>query len=379
MSRKNKIDIIPVNNRSRMQRFIKLPESLYRNDPHWIPPLRLERKLHLSDSNPYFQHAEWQSWLAVREGRDVGRISAQVDQLHLQTHQDGSGFFGLIEAMDDAEVFQQLTQTAENWLKAAGMQRLRGPFNLSINQESGLLIEGFDRPPSILMGHALPYYSSKLQDLGYAKAMDLLAFEIDSQFHSPRAMQALVQKTSENIQLRPLNKKDSGADFKLMCRIFNDAWSENWGFVPFTEAEFQDIGKTLALLLPNDFVQIASVDGEPAGMIVMLPDINPLIKDLQGRLFPSGLIKLLWRLKFKPPQHARIPLMGIGKAYRSSLIGTALAYRLVDALKKPAKTAGIQRTELSWALETNHNLIEIIESLGGKQSKRYRIYEKVLK
>jgi len=372
------VKIIPVNSRSRLARFIRLPWKIYRHDAYWVPPLLLERKMHFSAKNPYFQHARWQAWLAEIDGIDVGRISAQVDQLHLDTHRDKTGFFGLIEAENNPEIFKCLTETAEQWLVREGMQQVLGPFNLSINQESGLLVEGFETVPSILMGHAPAYYASGLERLGYKKAKDLLAFEISSQFDHPRAMQSLIGKTSDDIKLRALSKSETSADFKLMRHIFNDAWSDNWGFVPFTEAEFLDMGNTLAHLLPNDFVQIATVNGEPAGMIVMLPDLNQLIKDLDGKLLPVGWLKLLWRLKFSPPTHARIPLMGIRKHYRSTLAGTALAYTLINALQGPAERTGIQSIELSWVLENNTNLIEIIESLGGIQSRRYRVFKKDL-
>ena len=378
MSPNESIEIIPVNNRSRLNRFINLPWALYREDPHWVPPLKLERKLHLASNNPYFQHCRWQAWLAVKNGRDAGRISAQVDQLHLTTHNDDTGFFGLLESVDDAAVFQRLTETAATWLRAAGMNKIRGPFNLSINQESGLLVEGFDSAPRILMGHALPYYGQRLDELGFRKAKDLLSFEIDSQFTSPRAMQAIADKTSSIIGLRPLNRKNKKQDFKLLCDIFNDAWSENWGFVPFTDSEFEDIGNTLAFVLPDDFIQIASVRGEAAGMIVMLPDLNQILRKINGRLLPFGALKLLWLLKFRPPNHARIPLMGIRKQYRTSFIGTALAHQLIAALRTPALRTGIKRVELSWVLEDNYNLIEIIQALGGHMNKRYRVFEKPL-
>ena len=361
-----------------IKRFILSTRDIYRHAPAWVAPLYLERRLHLSKHNPYFEHARWQGWIAVRDGRAVGRISAQIDQLHLDTHQDATGFFGMLEGIDDPTVFDALLETAEEWLREAGMRRVRGPFNLSVNHDCGLLIQGFERPPSVMMPYALPYYAGHLERCGYAGAQDLLAYDIASGFEVPRGMQLLTAKSEGQIQLRALRRKHIDEDFLTMREVFNDAWSRNWSFVPFTEAEFLDIGHTLAHLVQDEFIQIAHIDGQAAGMIVLLPNLNELIADLNGRLLPFGWARLLWRLKRVGARSGRIPLMGISKAYQGSLIGTALVYRLIDALREPARRAGMERVEMSWILADNQPMRNIIESLGGVVTKRYRLYEKAL-
>ena len=368
----------PVDGGRALKRFIQVPMPFYRDDPNWVPPLVLERRLHLSKHNPYFKHARWQAWIAWRGNTAVGRISAQIDQLHLDTQHDGTGFFGLIEAEDDPAVFSLLLDTAEQWLSAAGMTQVRGPYNLSINHDCGLLIEGFGTPPAVMMPHTLPYYPAHLERHGYHGAQDLLAYDIASDFDLSRGMQALIAKSADQIQVRPLRRKSMDDDFHAMRRVFNDAWSRNWGFVPFTEAEFLDVGHTMAHLIDDDFVQIAEVDGQAVGMIVLLPNLNEVIADLDGRLLPFGWLKLLWRLKKIGTQSGRIPLMGIVREHQGSLLGTALVYRLIAALRAPARREGIRRVEMSWILDDNQPMRNIIESLGGTVTKRYRVYEKTL-
>jgi hypothetical protein len=371
-----RLKIIPVEGRHAWRQFIHLPWSIYANNPVWVPPLLLERHQLISLRNPYFAHARWKAWLAFQGKRPVGRISAQVDQLYLDHHQNATGFFGMLEAEDESEVFSALLNAAGTWLKAQGMQYLQGPFNLSINAESGLLVEGFDTAPSVMMGHTPPYYVSQLEALGYAPAKDLLAYRIRSDFAVPAAMQTLTSKTTSRIRLRPLRRSALRTDLATLRDIFNDAWSKNWGFVPFTEAEFTEVGQNLSRLLDDDFIQIAEVEDVPAGMIVVLPNINEVIRDLNGRLLPLGWLKLLWRLKRTPPKTARIPLMGVRKRYQQSLLGTALTFLLIDAVRAPVIRRGIEEVELSWILEDNLSMRNIIESLGGLCCKRYRIYQK---
>jgi hypothetical protein len=370
--------LTPVSGRRALTHFIRLPWAIYANDPAWVPPLRLERRQHLAPSNPYFAHARWQGWLAWRGDRPVGRISAQVDRLHLEQHQDATGFFGLLEAVDDAAVFQALFDTAEGWVRVQGLRRVMGPFNLSINDESGLLVEGFETPPALLMGHARPYYGGRVEEQGYQPVKDLLAYRLRADFPVPAAMQVLTRKVGDRIVLRPLRRARLAEDLGLMREIFNDAWSHNWNFVPFTEAEFARIGRDLTRLIDPDFIQIAEVDGVAAAMIVLLPNLNELLADLDGRLLPFGWLKLLWRLRYAYPRSARVPLMGVKRCYHNTLLGTALTWLVIAALRPPAQRRGIQEVELSWILEDNFKIRNVIESLGGTVYKRYRVYQKAL-
>jgi hypothetical protein len=381
MSRTQQLDklrIIPVRDRKSLRQFIRLPWSIYRSDPCWVPPLLFERKQHVSSHNPYFAHARWQAWLALCGARPVGRISAQVDQLYLQRYSDATGFFGMLEAEDASAIFQSLLNTAEIWLRGQGMDRVVGPFNFSINDECGLLIDGFDTPPSVKMAHGRAYYARRIEALGYAPAKDLLAYRLTERgFTAPEAMRALVSKKAGQVHLRPLDRSRLDVEFGILRDIFNDAWSENWGFVPFTEAEFAHIGRSLAPLLNDDFVRIAEVDDDPAAMIVIVSNLNEIIRDLDGRLLPWGWFKLFWRLRRGDLKTARIPLLGVRKRYQKSLLGIALAFMLIDAVYIPLFKR-VTEVEMSWILEDNLKIRHIIEALGGVCYKRYRIYQKAL-
>jgi hypothetical protein len=370
--------VVKVEDRDVLNEFIRLPWSLYVDDPMWIPPLLLERRMHLSPKNPYFEHAEFCSWVIYRADKAVGRISAQIDRLHIERYQDATGFFGMLESEDDIQIFQKLLTTAENWLRDQGMQRICGPFNLSINQELGLLVDGFDAPPSMMMGHAPPYYADRIQENGYEKEKDLLAYIIKADFEMPASVKRILARTKDKIRIRRLNKSDFAKELLIIQDIFNDAWSQNWNFVPFTEAEFEHLGKDLKILADEELIKIAEIDGKPVAFIVVLPNINEAIRDLNGRLLPFGWIKLLWRLKIKSPKSARIPLMGVRGQYQGRLMGAALAFGVIAAAQPRALKRGIKELELSWILEDNTGMRNIIESITGRVYKTYRIYSKDL-
>lgn len=370
------LEVIPVRGKRMLKQFIRLPWRIYQGDPQWVPPLFLERWEHLSERNPYFSHAVCRLWIACRGRCPVGRISAQVDSLHLERYRDGTGFFGMLEALDEEDVFLALLQTAETWLGGQGMRRMLGPFNLSINQECGLLIHGFDTPPFVMMGHGRPYYGGRIEAAGLVKEKDLLAYYLDSNFKLSEPVQRIMAKAEDRVRLRPLRRSRFDEDLGIIRHIFEDAWSGNWGFVPFTAAEFDYLGKSLKLLLIDELVQIAEVDGVPGAMIVVLPNLNELIRDLNGRLFPLGWVKLLWRLKVRRPESARVALMGVRRCYQGSLLGAALAFKIIEAATRAGVRLGIKGGELSWILEDNMAMRRIIESLGGVAYKRYRIYGK---
>jgi len=372
------LQIVKVETRRDLNDFIQLLWPLYKDDPAWVPPLILERRMQLAPNNPYFEHATYSFWIAYRDGKPVGRISAQVDRLHLDRYQDGTGFFGMLEAEDNLETFRALMDTAETWLRTKGMRRVAGPYNLSINQELGLLVDGYDTPPVIMMGHARPYYAHRIEENGYCKLKDLLAYIIDTHLKRPRVIQAIMARAKNRVQTRSLRKSDFKEELKLIRNIFNDAWSQNWGFIPWTNTEFEHLGKDLKMLVDEDLISIAAVDGEPAAFMIMLPNINEIIRDLNGRLLPFGWLKLLWRLKVKYPKTARIPLMGVRYRYHDSTLGAALAFSMFAALHPPAIKHGIKEVELSWILEDNKGMRNIIEAMGGRVYKTYRIYSKNL-
>ena len=373
------VTITEVSGKRAMDTFIRVPWEIYKHDPNWVPPLIVERREAFSPKHPYFEHAQWRAWIAWRDGKPVGRISAQVDELHQQQYESKTGLFGLIEAPDDNGVFKALFDTAESWLSEQGMHAVAGPFNLGINQEIGILVEGFDTPPYVMTPHSLPYYGQAIERCGYQPAQDLLAYELDSTTLTiPRVMQALLKRSAGRVRVRPLQRKHKQAELEVMRDIFNDAWADNWNFVPFTRAEFAALGKELLMLLPDDFIQFAELDGEAAAFVELIPNINEAIADLNGRLLPFGWARLLWRLKVKFPKSARVALMGVRKKHQNTRFGPALAYTVIKNAMDAGTAKGLERAEMSWVLEHNHATRNIIESIGGEITKRYRMYEKDL-
>ncbi len=361
-----------------LKQFVKVPWAVYRNDPAWVPPLIVERLMAFSPSEPVFQHLDWQAWIAFRDGKPVGRITAQIDALHLEHNDPDQGFFGMIEGADDIEIFDRLTAAAEGWLRARGMRTVLGPLNLTLNQEPGLLCEGYDTRPAFMMGHARPYYHGHLETLGFRPCQELLAYRMQPGYDEPKSIRRLRNRLAGRLVMRPFNRADKSGELEALRCLFNDGWSENWGFVPFTEAEFRALGNMLLHVVPRDFIGVAELDGEPAGFIVVLPDINEAIRDLDGRLFPTGWAKLLWRLKVRFPTTVRVPLMGVRKDLHDTAFGPGIAITLIQHLDGPTQRRGVAHGELSWILADNAGMRSILERLGGTVTKRYRLYEKSL-
>ena len=372
---------LEVGDRRTRRAFIRLPNQLYAGDANWIPQLHLERASHYSDDNPIFQHAEWKSWVAYRTDTlapPVGRITAQVDHLHQARHGDSTGYFGSLDCIDDEQVFAVLARAAETWLKDRGMKRVCGPFNLGINQELGQLISGYDTPPRFMTPHGPPYAPGHIERLGYSKAVDLLAYRVPPDFAPSGAMTRLLQRLGSRVKVRTLNRRKLADELELLRQLFNDAWFENWGFVSFTSDEFQKIGRELTFILPDEYIQIAELDGAPASFGVMLPDFNEAIADLKGRLLPFGWAKLVWRLKVRHPSAVRVPLMGVRRDFHSSRVGLALAFAVCDPLRWAAHARGVKELEMSWILEENRGMRALAESFEGEIYKRYRMYQKEL-
>ena len=361
-----------------LRHFLKVPQRIYRDDPAWIAPLDVEQRQRFSADNHFFQHARWPGWVASRAGQAVGRITAQIDEHQLAQPGERLGYFGMIEADNDPEVFRLLFDAAENWLREEGMERVRGPLNLHINEEVGLLVEGFDSPPFVLMGHARPWYGEHIEALGYRGVRDLLAYRVRPDFEAPRVMTRLADRVSDRVRVRPLNRRQLDSEAALMRDIFNDAWQNNWGFVPLDEDEWRHTVATLTRIMPDDYIQIAELDGEPAAFIVALPNLNEAARDLGGRLLPFGWLKMLWRLKVRHPRTARVPLMGVRLALQHSRLGPTLAFMVIDGVRKALHRRGVVDVEMGWILEDNAGMRNIIETIGGQAYKRYRVYEKAL-
>jgi hypothetical protein len=374
------LTIVPVETRVQRRDFHRLVPQLYADDPVFVPPLLLERKLHFSPKhNPFFQHATAALWLAYRDSRPVGRISAQIDELHLERHRDATGHFGFIEAIDDPSVFTALLRQAETWLRAHGIKRAVGPVSFSMWDQAGLLVEGFDTPPSVLMGHALPYFEGHIMAAGYTRLQDLLAYDYPNPPLPPVVERAIARAARQgSVTVRPLrkNRKHLDSEIALLRDILNDGWSDNWGFVPMTAAEAADLGLVLRFLGPADHCAIAEHNGEAVAFCLIVPNINEAIRDLGGRLAPFGWAKLLWRLKIGNIRTSRMLAMGVRKAVATTPVGAAAAFMVLAATRSASYNHGARSAELSWVLEQNHRVRHIIETVGAIAYKRYRIFEK---
>jgi len=373
------ISVVPVEGRALLDRFIRLPTRLHSDDPHYIAPLHLERLEALTPKNPLFAHADVQFWIAIKDGRDAGRISAQIDRQALAVRPDATGHFGLIAAEDDPAVFHALVKQAEVWLKARGMQRMLGPFNLSINEQMGLLVAGYETPPMLLMEHDRPYVGARLEEQGFAKEKDVFAYLYDLRVELPAsARRRLERPLAKNLKVRRIDLKRYDDEIRTITDIFNDAWKDNWGFVPVSEVETAHLAKSMKPIIEPRLVSIVEQNGEPVGFIIFLPNLNEAIRDLGGRLLPFGWAKLLWRLKVSGLKTARVPLMGVRRSAAHGLMGGLVPYLLIDAVRTQAIQIGYRHVELSWILEDNRSMRAVIESLGAVAYKTYRIYGKPL-
>lgn len=379
-----RIEVIALRGGRDRRLFVGLPYRLHRDDPNWVPPLRRDiRQIMNPRRNAFFEHGEAQFWLAWRGGEPVGRISAQINRLHLETHRDETGNFGMLEAIDDAEVFAALLEAAEEWLRARGMRRALGPYSLSMNDEAGVLISGFDTPPMVGMPHAPAYYGERLEDAGYGKAKDLHALRVAVADllteHLDRVERVTAQLRAEGrMGQRFLNPARFADEMRLALEIYNEAWTENWGFLPVTEREAKALIDQLAPVLVPQGVIFGLVDGEAAAMLVALPDLNEFLVDLDGRLFPLGWARLLWRLKFRRPKGARIILAGVRRRFRGSAISMALVTLMLGTLLKVGQERDVETVEMSWILEDNKASLDGCLAIGGRLAKLYRIYGKNL-
>ncbi len=369
--------IKPVKTKSEMNKFFNLPRKLYKDDSHYVEPLKVElTKQFNRKKNPFFKHGDIQSYLALRGGNVIGRITAIQNMRYNEFHKDKTGFFGYFECIDDTDVAQKLFESAESWLKERGLNIAVGPLNFSMNDDlsPGILISGFEYPPYILMAHALPYYANLLESAGYIKATDVLAFKMPVQQEINKRIVALAQKVEKtrNIKIRFFDPKNFWQDVEVLKDIYNSAWEENWGFVPFTDEEFYEIAKSLKKFYIRELVQIAEINGKPVGWSMTLPNINEALKHLNGRLFPIGVFKLLyWMKRIKG---LRLWGLGIKPQYRKRGVDVMFYYHTMVEGQRLGYTEG----ELSWVLETNTSIINAAHYVMGEEYKRYRIFQKNL-
>ena len=375
------VTVRPVETKADKKAFVNFAWDVYRDDPAWVPPLKDEvHGLITPGKNPWFEHAKAKFWLAERDGKLVGRISAQVDELVQEHMGQGTGQWGMLECLD-SEAAAELIATAQDWLREQGMTRALGPISLSIWDEPGLEIEGFNEPPTVMMGHHKPEYRRWIEAAGYKKAKDLLTYEVNIANWWDERIARLIEMGERNprLRLRKVDKSRFAEEARVILNLLNDAWSDNWGFVPLTESEIAYAGKKLKPIIYNDLVWIAYYDDEPVAFMLTLPDINELIKDLNGELFPFGWMKLLWRLR-KPTTHrARVPLMGVAKKLHHTRLASQLAFMLIEFTRREVVAKfGVEIGEFGWILEDNKGMLSIAELPGARVNHRYRIYEKAL-
>jgi hypothetical protein len=378
------VEVKPVGAGASWRDFFDAAEICQGHDPMWVPPLRFMQRSQLNPKkNPWFRHGDAGLFVARRGGKVVGRISAQIDRSHLDLRDDETGFFGFFECIDDQAVANALFEVAATWLRARGMVAMRGPFSLNINEESGLLVDGFNAPPRMVMGHAQPYYAALVEGAGFAKRIDMFAYLTPQDTGLPAKQIKWLQRAvdrDKRLGVRCLDKKNFDRDIATIVNIFNAAWADNWGFVPLTQADMMHMATELKPLLVPELVSFATVNGEPAAMCVALPDLNEIIRDLRGRLFPFNWAKLAWRLLTKTTycSGTRVPFMGVLPEYKNKATGSVLALLTVGAVREASLKLRLPITEMSWVLETNTQTRHSIEDIGGRPYKTYRIYEKAI-
>nr|WP_246586942.1 N-acetyltransferase [Stakelama flava] len=355
-------------------------------DPNWVPPLKGEAYGAIDpDKNGWFSHAEAQLFLAEHGGKVVGRISAHLDTLALtmpleQGFGSGTGFWGLFEA-EDAQSAVALIERAEQWLREKGMNRALGPVSMSIWEEPGLLIKGHDHAPTVMMGHHRPEYQAWIEAAGYTPAKQLLTYELDITQELPPIVQRIIKsgEKNERIRVRRVDKSKFDQEAATILAILNDAWADNWGFVPLTQPEIDDVGKKLKPIVFEDLIMIAELDGEPVAFMITLPDLNEAIKPLNGSLLPFGWAKLLWWLRKPKVRTMRVPLMGVVKRLQSSRMASQLAFMMIEYIRRASVDVyGAKRGEIGWILDDNQGMVAIAETIESRINRVYQIYEKAL-
>lgn len=377
------LEIRPVESAEDLKTFIRMASAIYADDPNYVAPLEYELSARLNaDKNPTIKGLPVRRWIVYKNGVPAGRIQALVNRAHLDRHQDGAGHFGFFECIDDQAVAHLLLKTAGDWLKRQeGVTKILGPFNNSINEETGLLISGFDAPPYVMMPHGRPYYASLLEAEGFSKAVDMHALEyVPRPQLMPAKRQRFIDKALSNpkVAFRNIDMSDFKAEIRRLIHIFNDAWSDNWGFIPFTEDQIDHMAAELRPIISPYNVVFCDYDGEPAAFSLVLPDVNNLTRDFGGKLLPFNWAKLVWRLKIKPIPRARMPLMGVVRKLQRKPVGTALAYKMIQMSQDANVSRGVVHSELSWILENNESMLSLLLDMGAEIYKTYRMYEKPL-
>jgi GNAT superfamily N-acetyltransferase len=366
------------------KRFVEVAHICQSHDPYWVAPMAIMERDRLNPKkNPWFTHGEAAFWIAQRDGKPIGRISAQVDQSHLEMRNDATGFFGFFECIDDKGAANKLFKTAEAWLKERGMRRCLGPFSININDESGLLVDGFRCPPRMLMGHAQTYYGGLVEHAGFTKSVDMLAYLTPMDTGLPFKQIKWLKRgldRDKRLAIRSLDTRRINEEIATIVRIFNAAWAENWGFIPLTDADVAYMAADIKHILIPELVSFATIDGDPVAMCVALPDWNEMIRGLDGKLWPTGWAKLAWRVFTRRSyvSGTRVPFMGVMPEFKNKPMGSLLATLTVGAVREASLKLRMPVCEMSWVLENNNQTSHSIEAIGGRAYKTYRMYEKAI-
>lgn len=365
-----------VTEKDERKEFIEFPYTHYAGNPNWVAPLKIEqKKLINTEKNPFYNNGEIALFLAEHNGKPAGRIAAIIDHRYNEYHQTKTGFFGFFESIDNQQVTNLLFKVAEDWLQDRGMTEMLGPANPSMMDEVGILVQGFDKPPSILMPYHKSYYDKLITGAGLEKAMDLMTYEVNQEGvdrdRMNRAVE-IVRKRLPDLKIRKVNLKKIRDEVKIIRDIFNAAWKNNWGYIPLSEAEFDQLAKDLKSIVDDDFAHIAEINGKPVAFSVALPDYNQVFIKMNGTLFPTGLIKLLWNKR--KINKIRTALMGVLPEHQGKGIDALLHHESIEnGLKR-----GFWSSEVGWILENNVNMIRVAERIGGTLDKVYRMYSKKL-
>jgi len=366
------IEVVAVNSKKALNEFVELPFRLYRDNPCWVPPLRiavkelLDRKKH-----PFYANAQAEFFLARKAGKVVGRVAAIIDRNHNRFHSEEAGFFGFFECIEDGEVARALLERARAWVSERGAKFLRGPVNPSTNYECGLLIEGFDSTPMVMMTYNHRYYPGLMDQVGLKKAKDLYAYLSNANTISTEKMDRVSKKalSTNGVTVRPINMKDFEGDVARVWDVYGAAWAKNWGFIPMTREEFFQMGKEMKMILKPDLVLIGERQGRVVGFVLALPDVNQALKPANGSLFPTGLLKILYYQRLI--KNVRVLALGVVEEYRTS----GLAAGFYATLVRNARKLGYGDCEMSWILEDNRLMNRSIEAMGARRYKTYRIYD----
>ena len=376
--------ISPVNGKADLRAFIDLAWTVYADDPNWVPPLKDEvRALLTPGRNPWFEHGEAAYFLARQGQRVTGRISAHIDRLAQaqpakKGFGPGTGSWGMLEALDQESV-HALIAAAEQWLREKGVNRVVAPLSISIWDEPGLLIEGHDHPPTIMMGHNRPEYQGWIESAGYASVKQLWTYDVMIDQGFPPIIERIVLSGEKNsrIRVRTVNKRRFAEEAALILSILNDAWSDNWGFVPLTQSEIAFVGKKMKPLIVEGLVRVAEVEGEPVAFMIALPNLNEKLKGMNGSLLPFGWIKLLWWLRHPDTRMMRVPLMGVVRRLQSSRLASQLAFMMIEFIRREAVDEyGAERAEIGWVLDDNQGMNAIATTIDSRVNKVYQIYDK---